>query len=71
MKFTLKNKATNEILCIGTKQDCMFFIKSNKLDRQNVYFETDKKEQTYHVTVPITEDSPPPSKPFFKRLFNK
>lgn len=70
MKFTLKNKVTQEVLCIGTKQECMHFIKCRKLNRDEVYFETNNEEPAYHTTVPITEDDPPKKIPFFKRMFS-
>lgn len=71
MKFTLKDKATDKILCTGTKQECMHFLKVRRYNRNEVYFETDNKIETFHTTVPVVKETPPPKPNFLKRIFTR
>ncbi len=66
MNFVLKDK-NDQTLMTGTKQECMHFIKLNRLNRREVTIEiTENKKPAVHYTVPITKDK---IKPFYKRIF--
>ena len=68
MNFVLKNRLGEELF-VGTKQECMHFIKCRKYNRQEVTLDKLDNKPAYHNTSMVVEDTPPPKKPFFKRFF--
>jgi hypothetical protein len=69
MKFTVKDK-NNKKIYTGTKQECMHFIKRRAYSRQEITLEEFDDTPAPHYTVPVTAESPPPTKSFFKRIFS-
>jgi hypothetical protein len=51
----------NKALCIGTKEECIKYIKKEKLTRDQ--FKIRPAKSTYHTTSPLKP------KGFFKRIF--
>jgi len=76
MKFTVYNKKDIPLFT-GTKQECMHFIKREKLNRREITIEdpalkikVQNKEPAPHYTIPITAEIPPP-KSFLTRIFSR
>jgi len=67
MKFTVFN-LKNDSLFTGTKQECMRFIKREKLNRRYITIEKQSDTPSPHYTIPVTEESLP-KKDFFRRTF--
>ena len=67
MKFKLTYQDTTYV---GTKQECMHYIKCRKFPRAEVLLEKVKDSApTEHYTVPVTAEVAK-KKSFFKRMFN-
>lgn len=65
MIFTIQD-LNNNILHTGTKQECMHFIKRNKLDRRELTVQTINDKPTPHYTIPIIDEPP---KSWIRRIF--
>jgi len=69
MKLTVKD-LNNNILFTGAKQECIHFIKLNKLNRREVTIEKLNDNPAPHYTIPITDDTELPQM-FDKKIYER
>jgi len=69
MKLTVKD-LNNNILFEGAKQECIHFIKLNKINRREITIQKLNDKPTAHYTIPITQNTKIPD-PFFKPNFGQ